>query len=137
MRKIKEGYMLCYSYKDTLGKVDTVCISKGEYIQECVNNNMRRDHQEDEIINYNFFTLDGLKCTLEDATEEPIESGTYWRGEYTCRIYKLILNMKSDCPNFENNNANVFALVDKEGFIFYVGSLNKFTQVKNWEGDLL
>ena len=152
MRKIKDGYTLSYSYKsdsdnsvllslkqsdsyDEALQIAINILGNKEYIQECINNDMKVDHDGDKIIDYQFFAPDGKRCTLEEATEVQINPGTYWRFR-NGRVYKLILNMELDCPNFNDMN-NKLTFVDSGGFFFTTTSLEGCTPVKNWEGDPL
>ena len=138
MRRIKEGYMLSYSYKSDLGRIYNLSISTEGSIQDCIDNDMKIDYDGEQIIDYQFFTPNGYKCTLEEATEVPIQEGTYWRHNISGKVVMVILD-RSKLTKFNPSSRLRYLAIFDNGIStgYELELFENLTQVKNWEGDPL
>ena len=140
MRRIKEGYTLSYCYKNDAGIAYHHSTSKKYKIQECINNEMKKDYDGDPIIDYQFFTPNGYRCILEEATEKKelvIQEGTYWK-DGDGKVVMIVLN-KSKLPGFDPTHRPRYLGVFEDGNAFSCEpkDLENSKQVANWEGDPL
>ena len=137
MRKIKEGYRLSYCFIYTDDEVYHTFTSTKESIQKCLDNNMEIDYTGDRIIDYQFFTPNGFRCTLMGATEIQIQEGTYWKEESGDVI--LIVLDRSKLPLFDSALRARYLVIFSDGISAVRGAeeFEDCVQVKNWEGDPL
>ena len=137
MRKLKEDYTLFYSYKNKYDEIDFIHITYIYEIQKCINNDMKRDVEDCEIIDYQFFTPEGKRCTLDEATERVIEIGTYWKCKNS-DVFMIVADRQT-LPKFNYIHYPRFAVMYSNGECvgFSSAEFNDFVQVKNWNGEPL